>query len=139
MMTGSATIAEALAPSNHVAVRLADKNPEFNTRLIICQDCLLIKKLPTGPPAGQPGGRQVKPCPNRCDATPGTDIKPQPSRCPLSSVNRGSQVVCNICHMTGPLGGSEHQAVRLWDELPRAAQIDFLSQALNESDGVCRS
>lgn len=80
----------------------------------------------------------MKSCPNRCFREEDIEVV-QISGDTHACCWDGYQVTCNVCHMSGPLGGSEQHAIKLWDELPRAGeQASFLDQALNEGDGVYR-
>ena len=37
--------------------------------------------------------------------------------------SRSFYVVCRQCHMTGPVGRSEEEAVELWNSLPRRGEV----------------
>jgi len=76
----------------------------------------------------------IQPCPFCGDTDPAID-----------QVELGVwAIVCNDCNCTGPIqefhtgkGQSAELAIELWNKRPRQS-MEWLSQALNEGDGVYR-
>ena len=77
----------------------------------------------------------MKPCPNRCQIRHlDDDVRVVDNHISDDEEVSGHQVECRCCRMTGPLGGSEPHAIRLWNELPRIVNPETKRSSYSRED-----